>query len=112
MILWVSYRFDCGYCARAGLDIDLDSFNELMQQQRQQSQAASQFNADYHAAASLDQQSVFHGYDVHVMDGKILALLQDGKGVVQLDKGQKGGVVLDNTPFYAESGGQVGIEVY
>ncbi|MCL9682506.1 alanine--tRNA ligase [Legionella maioricensis] len=91
-----------------GLHIDMDGFNQLMQQQREQSQAASQFTIDYHATSQLDHQSEFHGYDKEVTEGKIIGLLQEGHEVKTLGKGLKGAVILDNTPFYAESGGQAG----
>ncbi len=91
-----------------GLHVDMDGFNELMQQQREQSQAASQFTTDYHATSQLDHQSEFHGYDKEVTEGKIIGLLQEGREVKTLDKGSKGAVILDTTPFYAESGGQAG----
>ncbi|KTD51207.1 alanine--tRNA ligase [Legionella quateirensis] len=95
-----------------GLEVDMDGFNHLMQQQREQSQAASQFTVDYHASTQLDHQSEFHGYEQETMKGTIIALLQDGTEVSSLSKGAKGAVVLDRTPFYAESGGQVGDKGY
>ncbi|HAT1594900.1 TPA: alanine--tRNA ligase [Legionella pneumophila] len=91
-----------------GLHIDMKAFNQLMQQQREQSQAASQFTTDYHAVSQLDHQSEFHGYEKESMDAKIIGLLQEGNEVKSLNKGAKGAVILDHTPFYAESGGQVG----
>ncbi|RUR18844.1 alanine--tRNA ligase [Legionella sp. km535] len=91
-----------------GLAVDMDGFNVLMQHQREQSQAASQFTVDYHASTQLDHQSEFHGYEQETMKGTIIALLQDGAEVSSLSHGVKGAVVLDGTPFYAESGGQVG----
>lgn len=90
------------------LQVDMDGFNQFMQQQREQSQAASQFSVDYHAQAQLAHQTEFHGYEQEAMSGVIVALLQDGKEVSQLTSGTKGSVVLNHTPFYAESGGQVG----
>lgn len=91
-----------------GLHVDMNGFNQLMQQQREQSQAASQFTVDYHAAALLDHQSDFHGYEKETMEGRVVALMQDGVEVQSLSLGMKGAIVLDHTPFYAESGGQVG----
>ncbi|KTD57712.1 alanine--tRNA ligase [Legionella shakespearei] len=91
-----------------GLNVDMDGFNQFMQQQREQSQAASQFTADYHATSQMDHQSEFHGYEHEVMKGTIIALLADGVEVNSVSQGTKSGVVLDTTPFYAESGGQVG----
>lgn len=91
-----------------GLYVDMDGFNQLMQQQRAQSQAASQFTIDYHATSQLDHQSDFHGYEKEIMEGRVIAVLQDGVEVNSLSTGMKGAIVLDHTPFYAESGGQVG----
>lgn len=91
-----------------GIQVDMDGFNHAMQQQREQSQAASQFNTDYHATTQLDYQSQFHGYEKDVMQGTVVALLQNGSDTKTLDAGVKGVVVLDHTPFYAESGGQIG----
>lgn len=91
-----------------GLHIDMEAFNQLMQQQREQSQAASQFTTDYHAVSQLDHQSEFHGYEKESMEAKIIGLLQEGNEVKSINKGAKGAVILDHTPFYAESGGQVG----
>ncbi|WP_115707133.1 alanine--tRNA ligase [Legionella sainthelensi] len=91
-----------------GLSVDMNGFNQLMQQQREQSQAASQFSVDYNASTQLDYQSDFHGYEKKEVEAKIIALLQDGTEVQALNQGMKGAVVLDHTPFYAESGGQVG----
>jgi len=91
-----------------GLEVDMDGFNLLMKQQREQSQAASQFTIDYHASSQLDYQSKFHGYEKDSTQGKIIALLRDGVEIDSLSLGMSGGVVLDHTPFYAESGGQVG----
>ncbi|MBA2649977.1 MAG: alanine--tRNA ligase [Legionella sp.] len=91
-----------------GLQVDMDGFNKLMQQQREQSQAASQFNTDYHAHAQLVHQSEFQGYEKERLATTTLALLQEGLEVQVLNRGDKGAVVLNHTPFYAESGGQVG----
>ncbi|CZG90905.1 TPA: alanine--tRNA ligase [Legionella pneumophila] len=91
-----------------GLHIDMEAFNQLMQQQREQSQAASQFTTDYHVVSQLDHQSEFHGYEKESMEAKIIGLLQEGNEVKSINKGAKGAVILDHTPFYAESGGQVG----
>jgi alanyl-tRNA synthetase len=91
-----------------GLYVDMDGFNQLMQQQREQSQAASQFAIDYNASSRLEQQSDFHGYEKEEIDGKVIALLEDGVEVQSLRHMMKGAVVLDHTPFYAESGGQLG----
>lgn len=90
------------------LSVDMDGFNQLMQQQREQSQAASQFITDYHTTSQLDHQSDFHGYEKETMEGKVIALLRDGVATESLNQGMRGALILDRTPFYAESGGQIG----
>ena len=90
------------------LVVDMEGFNQLMQQQRQQSQAASQFSTNSSSSMQLTHQSEFHGYEKNATKAKIIALIQDGLAVDTLGKGMKAAVVLDNTPFYAESGGQSG----
>ncbi len=91
-----------------GLQVDMDEFNQFMQQQRAQSQAASQFTTDYHASSQLEHCSEFHGYEKELLEATVLALLQDGAEVKQLNSGTKGAIILNHTPFYAESGGQIG----
>lgn len=91
-----------------GLSIDMQSFNQSMQQQRELSQSASQFAIDYSVSAQLAESSKFHGYKQESLHSKITVLLCDNKKVNQLTKGTQGGVVLEKTPFYAESGGQIG----
>ncbi len=90
-----------------GIVVDMDGFNQHMQQQREQSQAASQFTTDYHASSQLDHQSGFHGYEKETMDAKVIGMLKEGIEATTLSKG-KGALILDHSPFYAESGGQVG----
>ena len=91
-----------------GLQVDMEGFQHYMQQQRAQSQSASQFEGHYHELISLAVTSHFHGYEQDELQSDIVALLQDGKLVEQLKHGDKGAVILAETPFYAEAGGQVG----
>lgn len=91
-----------------GLSIDIESFNRAMQQQRELSQSASQFTTDYSNTAQLAEISEFHGYKEVSLRSKISTLLYENKKVSKLVKGNKGAIVLEETPFYAESGGQVG----
>lgn len=90
------------------LQVDMDGFNQAMQQQREQSQSASQFSVDYSNAKPLTSTSVFHGYEHHALQSQVSDILVDGHHVKALTAGKKGAIVLQDTPFYAESGGQVG----
>lgn len=91
-----------------GLSVDMEGFNKAMDQQRAMSQSASQFDTDYSLAGTVTETSTFHGYSDLTLDSRIVVLLQDGKRVNELKAGTPGAVVLESTPFYAESGGQVG----
>ena len=90
------------------LGVDLEEFERSMEGQRARARASSRFKADGEAAIDVGGASTFTGYDR--LDGKaaIVALLRDGREVERLDPEEEGWVVLDETPFYAESGGQVG----
>jgi alanyl-tRNA synthetase len=90
-----------------GLLIDIAGFEEAMAKQRQQSQAASAFG-DYQAMPQHDQTTTFAGYDTCEQQVEVTALFLDGKPVTRLQTGEQGAVILAHTPFYAESGGQVG----
>ncbi|MDE2136545.1 MAG: alanine--tRNA ligase [Gammaproteobacteria bacterium] len=91
-----------------GLTIDMSGFEAAMEQQRRRSQESSKFGADQGSAARVDAHTVFRGYEELRTVGQVAALLKDGAAVKALAAGDKGEVVLDRTPFYAESGGQVG----
>ncbi|MCX7090104.1 MAG: alanine--tRNA ligase [Legionellales bacterium] len=91
-----------------GLHVDMEGFQHYMQQQRAQSQSASQFEGHYHELIQLAVTSRFHGYEVNEVETEVVALLKNGKAVTQLDHGDQGMVVLAATPFYAEAGGQIG----
>ena len=90
------------------LAVDLDAFERAMEGQRARARASSRFKADGEAAVAVGGASTFVGYER--LDGKatVSTLLRDGKDVQRLDPEEEGWVVLDETPFYAESGGQVG----
>ncbi|KTD12174.1 alanine--tRNA ligase [Legionella jamestowniensis] len=90
------------------LVVDMDGFEQCMQQQRQLSQSASQFTTDYSTPAQLTESSVFHGYENVQLQANVTAMMREGVKTDHLSVGEKGAIILDNTPFYAESGGQVG----
>jgi len=92
----------------AGLEIDREGFEADMEAQRERARGAQKFNAGYGGGAQLTVKSQFTGYEQLAGQGKVIALLRDGQDVQALNEGDAGAVVLDRTPFYAESGGQVG----
>ena len=90
-----------------GIDVDHAGFEAAMNRQREQARSASRFRM----AAGIEYsgaQTAFQGYQLLATDSRVLALYRDGTAVKQLAAGEEGVVVLDQTPFYAESGGQVG----
>jgi alanyl-tRNA synthetase len=96
-------------CRERGLSVDEAGFDVAMKKQKDQARAAGKFKMD----KALDYSgagNAFVGYESLQATAKVLALYRVGASVNQLDAGQNGVVVLDTTPFYAESGGQVGDE--
>ena len=95
--------------ARArGIEIDREGFGRFMQAQKDRARAAQKFNVSQDSGLQLDFESEFTGYEVLRDSARVVGILQDGELVDELAVGRSGGVVLDRTPFYAESGGQVG----
>ena len=91
------------------LNLDLAGFDKCMEEQRQRAREANKFAVDVSVLPDLKGHDCgFKGYDSLRENGQITALLQDNQIVDRLEEGQAGAVVLDQTPFYAESGGQVG----
>ena len=94
-------------CREHGITVDGAAFDAAMARQKEQARAAGKFkmatNLEYDGPATS-----FHGYEKLETKGNVLALYKDGVAVNQLNEGEMGVVVLDDTPFYAESGGQVG----
>ena len=91
-----------------GLTLDLDGYEREMAEQRQRSQDHAGFKVDYSQTLKLEGETRFLGYEQDQAEGSVVALLVDGQLVEILEEGASGIVVLDQTPFYGESGGQVG----
>src|ERR1700739_2376787 len=95
-------------CRERGVTVDETAFDEAMSRQREQARAAGKFKM----AQGLEYtgaKTTFHGYEEIIFDdAKVVALYVGGSAVDAIAKGQQAIVVLDHTPFYAESGGQVG----
>jgi len=90
------------------LKIDEEGFEAAMQAQRARAQQASNFGADYNSKLAIDHTTSFTGYTDVEGQANVVELIADNAFVEKLEDGQEGVVVLDSTPFYAESGGQAG----
>ncbi len=90
-----------------GVQVDFAGFESAMERQRERARAASRFQSA-RGVEYAGQATEFHGYQALNVQGHIVALYRDGTAVDRLQTGEHGIVVLDRTPFYAESGGQVG----
>jgi len=90
------------------LTLDEAGFEREMEAQRVRARSASAFGVDYNNLVKVDADTRFLGYGATVASGQLLVLLRDGQAVDTLNEGEEGVVVLDQTPFYAESGGQIG----
>jgi alanyl-tRNA synthetase len=91
-----------------GLQLDHAGFEREMAAQRERARAHSQFGLRQTADLGVEGRTEFHGYDRLAEEAAVVALFRDGRAVEMLNAGEEGTVVLDHTPFYAESGGQVG----
>jgi alanyl-tRNA synthetase len=91
-----------------GLSIDQVGFDVAMEEQRKRSQDASKFGVDLRGTTTIDSRTLFQGYEGLEAQGHVVALLKGGAPVDSLSESDEGEVILDRTPFYAESGGQVG----
>ncbi|EPI0661968.1 alanine--tRNA ligase [Klebsiella quasipneumoniae] len=95
-------------CRERNIKVDEAGFEAAMEEQRRRARESSGFGADYNAMIRVDGASEFKGYDRLELNGKVTALFIDGKAVDSVSAGQEAVVILEQTPFYAESGGQVG----
>ena len=91
-----------------GLTLDIEGYEAAMAEQRSRSQESGTFKVDYNDVLKLEGSTEFTGYESLTGQGSVSALLRDGEAVDSLTADETGVVVLDRTPFYAESGGQVG----
>jgi alanyl-tRNA synthetase len=91
-----------------GFSVDMAGYDREMDAQRERARAASRFGVDMRGGVELGTITDFSGYERVSDDARVVALLKDGATVDSLQPGDEGEVVLDRTPFYAESGGQVG----
>ncbi|MBD1554597.1 alanine--tRNA ligase [Pseudomonas typographi] len=94
------------------LTLDEAGFEREMNAQRERARSASAFGLDYNSLVKVENDTQFLGYHSHSGQGTIVALYKGGQAVQALAEGEEGVVVLDQTPFYAESGGQVGDRGY
>ncbi|MGP2730436.1 alanine--tRNA ligase, partial [Serratia marcescens] len=95
-------------CRERGLKVDEAGFEDAMEAQRRRARESSGFGADYNSLIRVDGSSQFSGYDHDEQQATVIALFRDGQPVDQINAGEEAVVVLDETPFYGESGGQVG----
>lgn len=102
------YDLTADICREKNILIDQEGFDRAMEIQREQAQAASQFSIDYGNVIAIDGETTFEGYTETASLVKVSALFYDGKAVERIEAGQSAVVVLENTPFYGESGGQIG----
>ena len=101
------YDLTADICRERNIELDEASFEREMEAQRARARAAQSFKAN--AQLPYDgQDTEFKGYSERQTESKVLALYKDGEQVNELNEGEEGAVVIDFTPFYAESGGQVG----
>jgi len=95
-------------CRERNITVDEAGFEAAMEEQRRRARDASGFGADYNAMIRVDDASEFNGYDHLSANATVSAIFIDGKAVEQANQGDEAVIILDKTPFYGESGGQVG----
>lgn len=95
-------------CRERDINVDEAGFEAAMAEQRSRAQAAGQFGADYNAGLKIDGETEFSGYSQLTGQSKVVGLYVDNQAVDKVAQDQEAVIVLDSTPFYGESGGQVG----
>ncbi|GAB2528591.1 alanine--tRNA ligase [Microbulbifer agarilyticus] len=95
-----------------GLTLDMAGYEKAMNAQRERARAAGKFKQGYTDTVELDGATEFLGYDRVTEQGNVVAIIKDGELVDRIEEGESAAIVLDRTPFYAESGGQVGDSGY
>ncbi|AJJ11293.1 alanine--tRNA ligase [Yersinia rohdei] len=95
-------------CRERNLKVDEAGFEQAMEAQRRRARESSGFGADYNSLIRVDSASQFSGYDHVHQQATVTALFRNGEAVDEIHEGEEAVVVLNQTPFYGESGGQVG----
>ena len=95
-------------CREKNITIDEDGFNQCMEEQRKRARESSAFSVDYSNVIKLDDKTEFLGYQATEASGKVIAIFQNGQKVESANAGDEAIIILDKTPFYGESGGQIG----
>ncbi|OCG23962.1 alanine--tRNA ligase [Gilliamella sp. wkB108] len=95
-------------CREKNITIDETGFNNCMEEQRKRARESSSFSVDYSNVIKLDDKTEFLGYQSTESTGKVIAIFQNGQKVNSINAGDEAIVILDKTPFYGESGGQIG----
>ena len=95
-------------CREKNITIDEDGFNQCMEEQRKRARESSAFSVDYSNVIKLDDKTEFLGYQATEASAKVIAIFQNGQKVESANAGEEAIIILDKTPFYGESGGQIG----
>ncbi|WP_347254346.1 alanine--tRNA ligase [Leminorella grimontii] len=95
-------------CRERNIKVDEEGFEKAMEEQRRRARESSGFSVDYSKLIRVEQETGFSGYERLEQSSRVTALFVNGNEVQKLQSGENGVVILDNTPFYGESGGQVG----